>query len=56
MFASLFLASFIALADAPAPADLDILIEEPAGGVCTSSSCPIGGHIEVEKPSTENTD
>lgn len=51
MFASLFFASFIALADAPAPADLDILVEEPVG-VCTPSGCPLGGH--VEKPSEES--
>lgn len=54
MFASLFLASFIACADAPVPADLDILVEEPAG-VCTSSGCPLGGHVEVEKPSEEGS-
>ena len=54
MFASLFFASFIALADAPAPADLDILVEEPVG-VCTPSGCPLGGRIEVEKPSEEGS-
>lgn len=52
MFASLFFTSFIALADAPA--DLDILSEEPVG-VCTPSGCPLGGHIEVEKPSEEGS-
>ena len=54
MFASLFFVSFIALADAPAPADLDILVEEPVG-VCTPSGCPLGGRIEVEKPSEEGS-
>lgn len=54
MFAALFLTAFVAVSDAPAPADLDILSEEPVS-VCTPSGCPLGGHIEVEKPSEEGS-
>ena len=51
MFAALFLTAFIASAEAE---PLDILVEEPTN-VCTSSGCPIGGHIEIEKPSEEGS-
>ena len=52
MISALVLSSFLFVADT-AP-ELDILVEEPTN-VCTSSGCPIGGHIEVEKPSEEGS-
>ncbi len=52
MISALILSSFLFVADT-AP-ELDILVEEPTN-VCTSSGCPIDGHIEVEKPSEEGS-
>lgn len=49
MISALVLSSFLFVADT-AP-ELDILVEEPTN-VCTSSGCPLGGHIE-KKPSEE---